>query len=239
MLCGVTLTGCAQLVDMDDQQSDMVAEYMAGSVLRHTENYDEALIYPESTETEETNSTDKVTATIMPTTTPEVTAPATKTEEDNAAITNAPTTDEKNNFKKVDFSDFMNVIGKDKLKITYNKYNLYDSYPDENDYFTIVPSKGKQLLILTFNVKNVTNATQVFNLSESQIVFELESAEGKTYNPMMTLLTEDIQYINLKIGAGKSQKAVIVFDVLKSMDKSKMKLNISYKDKTTTLDLNQ
>lgn len=236
MLCGVTLTGCAQLVDMDEQESNMVAEYMAGTVLRHTENYDEALIYPDTTETDK-NSGAAAAVTTEPTATPSATAPA-KTDESTTeeAVNSA---DDNDGLKEVGFSDFMNVLGKDKFDITYSKYKFYDSYPVENDYFTIVPSKGQQLMLLTFKVKNTTDKTQTFNLSESQIIYELESADGKVYSPMMTLLEEDIQYINLKIGAGKSQKAAIVFDVSKNIDKSDLKLKISYKDKTTTLDLNK
>ncbi len=222
-ICGVMLTGCAQLVDMNDQQSDVLAEYMAGSVLRYTRNYNESLVYPE-----ETAETDEISETISENTKednssaePEVTAAADNTQNDNI----------------VSFAGMADYIGKGNFDITYSDYKFYDSYSDENDYFTIETNKGKKLLVISFNIKNTTNKSRNFNLSKFKLKYRLNN-NGILYRPMMTLLNNDIQYINLDIAAGKTKKAVILFEVPQDVDVPDTVLEITNKDKNTVLELN-
>jgi hypothetical protein len=232
VICGVTLTGCAQLIDMNDQESDVLAEYMAGTMLRHADNYDEALIYPETTETAETAETTETTDISDP-----INNTIENTTEETPDITT--TLDDSQNGNIVNLENMFKGILKDNFGVTYTDYKFYDSYPDENEFFTLETTKDKKLLAVTFNVKNITNKSKTLDLKEYNLIYQLTDNEDITYNPMMTLLNNDIQYINLKIAAGKTQKAVILFNVPKDIDMTNMKLAITYKDKTTLLELNQ
>ncbi len=238
VICGVTLTGCAQLIDVNDQESDVLAEYMAGTMLRHANNYDEALIYPETTESTESAETAESTDAAKTT---DISDPINNTIEDTSAETAdiTSTLDDSQNGNTVNLESIFNGILKDKFGIAYTDYKFYNSYPDENEFFTLETTKDKKLLAVSFNVKNITKKSETLDLKDFNLIYQLTDNEDTVYNPMMTLLNNDIQYIDFKIAAGKTQKAVILFNVPKDIDVSNMKLTITYKDKTTLLDLNQ
>ncbi len=237
-ICGVMLTGCAQLVQLNDQESDVLAEYMAGTMLRHDGNYKEALIYPETTETEETDTAEAALTenTIETTETTDNTATADASARMPGAVTPPAGTQ---NGTITSLANIFKSPFKGNFNITCSNYKFYDSYPDENNLFTLEAAKDKKLLAIAFNVKNITKKAKTLDLKYDNLTYQLTNNEDIVYYPMMTLLDNDIQYINLDIAAGKTQKAVVLFDVPKNIDMSDMMLTISYEDKTTVLDLNQ
>ncbi|MGB8453337.1 MAG: DUF4352 domain-containing protein [Anaerocolumna sp.] len=242
VICGVMLTGCAQLIDMSDQESDVLAEYMAGTVLRHADNYEEALIYPEQT-TETKESTDTAENPEM-TKTPGTTETSdiknnTLEGRSNEVPGMAETSEDLDNSKIISLASLFQDVLNSKFSINYEGYNLYESYPEENEFFTLEATKDKRLVTVTLNVNNITKKNQTLDLKKFNLNYQLTNNEDIVYNPMLTLLNNDIQYINLGIAAGKTQKAVILFEVPKNIDMSKMMLTITYKDKTSLLDLNQ
>ncbi len=245
-ICGVVLTGCAQLIDLTENESDVLAEYMAGTMLRHTENYEEALIYPEET-------TEEKEAAIAP----DMTETASETDLESHNLTgqsqNSTAAQSSENNKAVaqnlsvqsqygtivSLANMFKGIFKNSLSITYQNYKAYDSYPDENELFTIEPAEGKKLIAFTFNVKNITKKTQKLDLLKYNISYQLTDNNSSVYYPMMTLLANDIQYINLGIDAGKTRKAVILFELPEKVDMSHLLLTLTYEDKTTFLDISQ
>ena len=255
-ICGVVLTGCAQLIDLTENESDVLAEYMAGTMLRHAENYEEALIYPEET-------TEEKEAAIAP----DMAETASETDLESHNITgqsqnntavqssenNKTVAQSSENNKAVaqnlsvqsqygtivSLANMFKGIFKNSLSITYQNYKAYDSYPDENELFTIEPAEGKKLIAFTFNVKNITKKTHKLDLLKYNISYQLTDNNSSVYYPMMTLLANDIQYINLGIDAGKTRKAVILFELPEKVDMSHLLLTLTYEDKTTFLDISQ
>lgn len=231
-ICGVMFTGCAQLIDLNEKESDVLAEYMASTMLRYDKNYDEALIYPEETaETADSVKTGSDTDTKPDNTTEQ-------TGDDNASVT--PDTSGDSQYGAVaSLAGMFKDILKDNFSISYEAYKSYDSYPDEDQLFTIEASKGKKLLVFNFNVKNITDKNKKLDLMNYSIAYQLTDNKSIVYYPMMTLLNNDIQYINLGIAAGTTKKAVVLFEVPKDIDMSDMLLALTYKDKTTFLDIDQ
>lgn len=245
-ICGVVLTGCAQLIDLTENESDVLAEYMAGTMLRHSENYEEALIYPEET-------TEEKEAAIVP----DMAETASETDLESHNITgqsqNSTAVQSSENNKAVaqnlsvqsqygtivSLANMFKGIFKNSLSITYQNYKAYDSYPDENELFTIEPAEGKKLIAFTFNVKNITKKPQKLDLLKYNISYQLTDDNSSVYYPMMTLLANDIQYINLGIDAGKTRKAVILFELPEKVDMSHLLLTLTYEDKTTFIDISQ
>lgn len=244
-ICGVTLTGCAQLTILDESQSNTLAEYMAGTVLKYDKNYDEALIYPaedpETTETEETADSE------------------TAADPDKSGINNNNTLNQTTNsqtgnpggaavpaaYGDIQFGETVSLSGlfeeilQNNFKITFQDYKFFDSYPSDKNAFTIDPSKNMKLVSFIFNVKNITKKARKLDLKNYKISYQLTDNNGSAYYPLMTLLRNDIQYINLEVAAGKTQKAVILFEVPKNIDMSDMLLLLTYKDENTFLDINQ
>jgi hypothetical protein len=232
LLCGFLLTGCAKLTELSDQESDMLAEYMAGSLLKYDKNYEEALINPEyikDSEKEEVQNINKNSETV-----------------DNQQNDNQVSEDSKNqedtNIPQINIVSFQNILKdtkKDNFDISYSKYKIYDSYTAEDGYLVIETTRDKQLAVVKFDVKNLTKSRQNLNLIKSGFNYQLDTGVGTVYEPMMTLLVNDIQYINLDLDAGEKINAVIVFNINKGTDLSKANLTIEYQDKTTIIDLNK
>lgn len=244
VLCGIMLTGCTQLVELTDQESDMLAEYMAGVVLKSDTDYEDALIYPEETEEVPEATIDGAKAILettdsIETTTSNETSDVIETsiDENTATLEYATAVKPEQNQETAEFLNLTEEVGNGKFSITYSNYSFYDSYPNDknNNYFTLEASANRKLLMVSFDIKNLSNKTQSLNLIEANINYQLDCNTGTIYKPMMTLLINDIQYINLDVAAGKTRKAVIVFDVLKDVDISNINLNISNQDKTTNI----
>jgi len=233
VFCGVILTGCTQLVELSDQESDMLTEYMAGIVLKHDVNYDDALLDPEDIANVSEVNTDTMETVLEPAATVEPTASV----KPLASVEPAASLEIDQDKPTAEYVSLSEVMGKSKFSITYDKYAVYDSYPnyEDNNYFTLETSADRQLLMVSFHIKNKSNKTQTLNLIESDIQYQLDMDAGAIYQPMMTLLVNDIQYINLHIAAGETKEAVIVFDVLRDADLSNTNLVISMHDKETII----
>lgn len=239
MLCGIMLTGCAQLVELTEEESDILSVYMAETVLKHDKNYKEALIYPEDTTvdiddsvTKEVNESEVDTDTVE---NMELVSENTNSEDSLTTLEN----------NKSDQTDYMvsdmnlsDELGKGKLEISYSNYKLYDSYPD-NNYFSLEALEGKKLLVVSFNIKNLSKKTQKLNLIHSGFEYTLNNGSNVTYKPKLTLLLNDIQYLDIEVPEGKTKEAVLVFDVLQDMDLSKCNLLVSNKEKNAVIKLNK
>lgn len=233
LLCGFMLTGCAKLTELSDQESDMLAEYMAGSLLKYDKNYEEALINPEyikeSEAREEVQDTDSNSETVDNGQTDNQVSNSDETKQDDTENQEKSTVSLESLFKQ---------IKKDSFDISYTKYKTYDSYSEKDGYLVVESSQGKQLVVVNFEIKNNSKKKQSFNLIESGLEYQL-NLDGTVYGPMMTLLMNDIQYINLDLDPGEKTNAVIVFHVKKGTDLSKANVTIGYQDKTTIIDLNK
>ena len=202
-ICGVMLTGCAQLIDLTEKESDVLAEYMAGTMLRHADDYEEALIYPEETSEEK----DALVTADMPETASNTDNTAKLPQAANANLSQAANGDlspentavplnlsAKSQYGAiVSLASMFKDIFKNTFSITYQNYKAYDSYPDDNDLFTIEPAEGKKLIAFTFNVKNITKKSQKLDLMKYNISYQLTDNNSSVYYPMMTLLNNDIQ----------------------------------------------
>lgn len=237
------LTGCAQLIEIDDQESDVLAEYMAGTVLRYDVNYHEALIYPEAT-TDTTDSED-ITENGEIADSDDTIKASDINRNGTGASNSAGTQDssdfsvDKQNGSAVSLASLYKDSFKGKFSIKYINHKFYNSYPDEYKFFTLETTKDHKLLAINFNIKNTSQKARTLDLKNDKIKYQLIDKTGTVYNPMLTLLNNDIQYINLDVAAGKTRQAVVMFDVPENMDRSNLELTISYEDRTTVIDLNE
>lgn len=233
-ICGVMLTGCAQLVDLTDNESDVLAEYMAGTMLKYDSNYKEALIYPEETiENEDISETDN----IMHVSTDNKTVDQSQTPEYTKVTQKLPANTQ--NITLVSAAEVFKDILKNHFSVTYQGYKTYGSYVDENDLYAIEAAKGNKIVAFQFNIKNVTNKQQKLALLNKKISYQLVDKDNNVYYPSMTLLNNDIQYINVRVNAGKTKKAVILFELPKNADVSKMMLSLAYEDEIAVIDISR
>lgn len=239
LACGLLLTGCAQLTKLTEKQSDVIAEYMAGSVLRYADNYMEGLVYPE----DNGEKTDKNASSNAPGTSKDT---GTKTDSSKAGSTTDESVPAKDNGTKdtskdnsINYQDFYKILGNNDYQVKYTGFKLYDTYAQRDNYFTLRPTDGRKLLVMNFKVSNDTKKTIDLNLGKIHIDYKLHLADGKTYAPMVTLLDTDLNYINYTLAKGKSDDAVLVFDIPENIKSEGLTLSISLNGQNTAIDLNE
>jgi len=240
LFCGMMFTGCAKMTDLSDQQSDVIAEYMAGSVLRYTDNYKEALVYPEDTKDEQDNGT--VIKESNDTKEESTANTATDKQETNkgAVITSSTGTKDTKTVKSdLSYQEFYKIISDNKYQIKYNDFKLQSSYAQRDAYFTLTPTSGNKLLAVNFKVSNKSKSSVKVNLDKIHIVYKLSTKDGKSYSPMVTLLDTDMKYLNFTLKSGNSDDAVLIFDVPENLKTDGLTLSISLNGQKAILDLNE
>lgn len=204
MTCMLAGCGSSKKVELTDEQNDMIAEYIAGALLRYDMRYEEKLIYNSLEPVEEPE--------ISPSPQPEVT-PAPE-------AGNVPEQPEEPDTIEISYSSLNDIFSKEGISLSYKKSSFYNSYPEEkNDYFVLEPSVSNKLLVVEFKLENTASEKKKIDLSAAGIKYSLMLGEN-SYKPLLTALPNDLRYLNMTLGAGKSETVIIVFEVEKNADLS-------------------
>lgn len=218
MLLSISLTGCIQDYSVKEGREDSIAEYMASVLLKSEYSYKQDLILPEDdTEWIVTDGTEA------------------DNENHDSDLVNAK---EPANSSQEE-SSLTQVVGVKGFSVQYKSYKLVDSYPEntENADFSLSPRQGYQLLVATFNIKNTLKETENINLIKSGITYKLDVNTGTVYKPLLTLLKNDLQYIDLDLGSGNSKSVLLIFEVSKDAGISDINLKAEKADKTVNIKL--
>lgn len=220
ILLVLPLTGCIKKYTATDQQSDEIAEYMAGLLLNNDEYYDEKLVTTDKT-TGDSNSSTGISQT--PSLDP------------NSGVTQAPNNAGATDTTKV--KSITDVIGDNNFDIKYKSFNITDTYPDNSDnaLFVINHSDGYKLLVVTFTITNTTGSECTLNLSDGKVDYQIDLNSDIKYSTALTLLENDLKYIKVKIAGGKSKNAILIFEVPDKADTSNISLIASKDNKSVTI----
>lgn len=206
----LSLTGCAAEYNLSEGETNLVAESVAGLLLKYDYNYrEQALLLPKT----------EVVSSVEPDTSSEDVADEDKVDDmttDVADEGNLSVEEELNVDETViQESTLTEIIGDMNFDIEYKGHGLYPIYPanDVNSYFSLTASKGRQLLVLTFVAKNVTDESQSLNLMDSKVRFRLSINDSKTVNPLYTVLENSLMFINYEIGPQKEDELILVFEI--------------------------
>lgn len=234
LMCVVLLTGCSSLAKLSEDDSNILTEYMAGAVLKHSDDYTGGLLTMEEIEdieAKEEARNKKMEDNNKGIQVSTITTSSTKNENTTSSTKNQNTSSSSS--KVVSLTK---AVGNKNFKINYNKYELYDKYvsEDSTSKMTLEAGKNKKLLVLYFGVKNLSNETLKIDLVEEGIDYQVSLNNGNKLEPLLTLLMNDIQYLNLDIAANKTREAVIVFEVDKNVDLSNSVLTVTREEMTSS-----
>ena len=191
----LSLTGCADIKNLSEEQENEIAEYAAGVLLQNSDKYPYRLITKEEKEVTET-------PTPMPAAAQASDAPQESQPEQTAA---AP----EDSKKEVSLDDLYHLKG---VSILYTSYCLADKYGSSQ----IRAEQGKKLLVAEFSLKNNSGAKKKVKLIDRRKITYQLNVDGTTYSPQISLLENQLDYLETVIAKGKSQKAVLVFQVDKN-----------------------
>jgi hypothetical protein len=127
--------------------------------------------------------------------------------------------------------------GNDNFDLQYEGYNITDNYPkDSSDtYFTVTPGEGDQLAIVTFILKNKTEKKKTLNLTKADIKFLLDVNKKALYEPSLSLIENDLQYIDIALKGNEKKQVLLVFEIKKEKEISDINLTVSQGNKSMTI----
>lgn len=219
MFMCLCLTGCAtSIVELNDEETKAVARYMADTLLQHDINYKKTeLIYQEPVQQE----TEEPVSTATPTPTPKPEASAS-----NGDVGKQDTVSDSSGEEDtiIEWDRFFTT---DKWKITYSSYNTYKTYPEKSDFYAINAKEGNELLVLFFDIENLTDKKVKVNLIDSKLKYKLHIGNDE-YEPQIAVLENGgLMYLKTSIPAGKTGKTELVFEVPEGTELTDMRLDVS------------
>ena len=229
-----SMTGCIQKYEFTEAESDKAAEYMAGLLLKYDKSYDKELIPME----ELTGENDVATPTGS--TANQEKAPVTNAATDQNAVSQ-DTTDQTTTGIPAAQGDYTlsEVFGEKGFELNYTSYQIVDSYPENatNETFSVTPRQGDQLLVASFALTNTLNKKRSLDLSKSSLTYVLEINAEKLYAPSLTLMENDLKYLNMQFQGGEKKSVILVFEIKKETSWNKMNLTISNGDKSELISM--
>lgn len=218
----VLLTSCAtQVPELSKFDNDKAAEYMAGEMLKYDAEYAYALDYDRSI----LQATPTPAPTKVPVATPE---PKDSSDDPEAAPGDSP---EEPIIQEVSSAEIFGISG---LDVQFVSASVKDSYG--KGYESIVASKGKELLIIKFRVKNTGQEALKVDLFKQKLDYTFTQGE-QVRSPERTSAKGDLQYLKADLAPGKSKQGVLMFEVDKGTTIEGGTLQIINGMKQTTITL--
>ena len=104
------------------------------------------------------------------------------------------------------------LMAQDGFEISYDHYEISNSIVNSS-YFEVEAPKGYQYVITYFKIKNVTQEEKAFDASGTKITYMLDVDVSKRYRAALSVLENDMQYMEMTVPAQGEVTAVLVFEV--------------------------
>lgn len=217
LIClSLLLTGCTNPFDsmpnLTEEENDLIAEYAAGLLVKHDKNSSRLASMDAITAADEREATRRANLAAL--------EESKKNQKDDTEE-NADG-DEKKETKpdeaKVDtpFYGIASFCQQDNFQIEFSGYRICESYPDDGSadmVFAMDASEGNELLVLQFDVVNVTDEDQLLDMFNSGTRFKISINDGEMKSALSTLLLDDLSSYRDTIPAQSSVTLVLVREV--------------------------
>lgn len=203
------LSGCGDKVSLTNEQNDMIAEYVAGSLLKHS--YDNEWNYTKLNSAQAaTKSSTKATALTgsgMGQTTATTAAGTT------GSVSSAATGATKATAATKGASSISEALGLSGVDISYKDISIGDRYPTDA-YAVCVPAQsGYKIVAVELTIKNTSGTTVKAVTKNSAVTMKL-SLGGGTYSQYKSMLKNDICALDgVSIKPDESYTAAAIFQI--------------------------
>ena len=249
----ISLTGCADVIELTDSETVLIAEYAADLLLKYDNHHADRLEEGEKIEQEmiDENAVDDING--------DVTSSVGATTEDLSVEQSMDTSEDDNGHKlnsQIDDNgltdtgtvsesgeyDIARVIGLDGVSITYKDYIITDHYPAtdaDGEFIYLDASEGYQLLVLRFNVADISEDGVSFSLLDENVDYKIVCNNKNAANPMLTILMNDLGTMEAVLSPSEAQEGVLVFQISDNMkDKlDSMVLKVQYNDSENVINI--
>ena len=232
----LSLTGCADVPDISKKQQDLIAEYSGGILLRYSDRYDLRLVMND----EDGDGMEDDMKSPAPSEGPDSTAqsspsPTPGTTDEPAASAEASEIPQETERPTVGVNEIYGISG---LDFSYSSYETVKTYPKNSSDVTMTADKDGALLVVNFNVKNTTKNDIKVDLTGRNINYELDVGGSKIAPSISILDNGGLNYLMTTIKPGKTEKAVLIFNLDKtSVQTAEKQLEISEGDKLAIIKL--
>ncbi len=210
MLC--MLCGCLEVTPLTEEEMDVVAEYAASLLLKYDRNYNTPVYYVEERE-------ERLTPTPTPTpeptvkATPTPTATGSNSSQNSTNTPDATPTPAASMFNEEETSkQLTEIIDAENITVTCEGYELKKSV-QSTEYFSLVAKEGRQYVVVNFLLHNNTDADQIFDASKSGLEYTIDINTGTISRVSLSMLQNDLQYMEITVPANGTAEAVLVFEV--------------------------
>lgn len=238
-LCAMFLVGCEKVVELTDEETQLIAEYAAELLLKYDINYvdriDEGNQKAEEMSSEALEKAINGEATTEIATTEENVKEELTTEQGEGANRQDSETETEENKAIETEKDIAVIAGVEGAKITFREYSIVDKYPaadGQGDFIYLEASQGYRLLVLQFDVENLTADILPVSLMDKELDYRIVCNGSKAANPMLTILMDDLGTLETNVEPGTPQEAVLVFQISEEMQDSleTMELYVTYNE---------
>lgn len=219
MICMMgLLSGCSiPSTGLTEGELNQVAEYTAKLLLKHTRGYEPSLL--EQIEVKDDPNLVKEEFEVLgeekAETGEEMQEEPEKLSEEKSSMTGG----------KREAKSLSELYGVEGVEVIYGGSGEYKKFPENEGYFSLVAPDGMKLFVTKFIVNNKSKVRKHF-VHREDIKYQLLYNGTKAYKPSVTLLENDMKFLDIEIDKGNTIKGVVVFNIPKEIDIKNTKLKI-------------
>ena len=213
MLC--LLAGCLEATPLNEEEMDVVAEYAASLLLKYDRHYDTPLYYAEDREVRLSPTPTPTPKPKNPTATPTPVAdnknPSGSGPQEEVSATATPTPAPLYNQEETT-NQLTGLMAVEDITVSCTGCELMDSVVS-NDYFSLQAKEGSQYAVVSFLLQNNSNRDVVFDASGRGLEYSMDVNIDTIFRASLSLLENDLQYMEIQVPASGSAEAVLVFEI--------------------------
>lgn len=215
-MSAVLLTGCVDsMPELTAEQSDIIAEYAAGLLLKYSSNYN----YKIASEEEVAAAMAVRQEAPEPETEKETEPDTAQTEDDTYQNTSSSETQtegsetETDQVQLVSDLDFAAELDIDDLIIRYQSFEICSSYPQNNSGFSVSAAQGKKLLVMHFDLEGLPEEDVDCNLFDYDIKMRVNINDSISAAVLSTMIPNDLASFMDVVHAGERVDVVAVAEI--------------------------
>lgn len=242
--CMTLLIGCNEVKDLTDEETRLIAEYAATSLLKYDLVYTDRIADGDREALEKDKTEESVATEVAESSEETVKTEESKTEEASSMESSTEDSEKgKNVDNKIDEEessvgneqDIAKIVGAENISITYKDYLIDKQYPakdKDGELIYLDASEGYQLLVIRFKVKNNTEEKADISLFDKEMEYTILCNGNKAANPMLTILLDDLTTLDTTLNPSEETEAVLVFQISDNMKDNiqTIELKVHYND---------
>ena len=205
-VCAVMLAGCGNVLpEMSDSEMDAISEYAAITMLKYDANSKSRLVdwnnLPEPKEEKPVILEPEVPVQES------TEEPQASQGQDGATSQEAEGAAEASSIEE--FLELPAGVG-----VSYVGYDVMQSYQQEDDlYFALEASAGKKLLVLSFDLQNLSGEDQNIRMIDKDNNYRITVNDSYTRTALTTMLDNDLSTFMGNVAVGESRRVVLLMEI--------------------------